>query len=517
MPITVESFLRAQGFTANPFATTNAERELELLPAFFVPGESFDWLLGDPATPQSLILFAPQGCGKTCYRVELARRVSQRREHPALVVTVDDLAPLLRQGVGAVTLDQHIELIRRLTLDALDAHLSRAGASQGLMEREPETFAFFFGLLQLFRPRRTIGRTAPPNAEVYARAMQAEDPGPREWLRELAGLARAAGFSSIYCLYDGLDELQLLRDNPDNLFRLLGPLLDAPGLLDECSFAFRFFIPHTVADEMRRLRIGRLDRIPHKVLSWSDDQLMLMLARRLASYSRNEQASAYSRVTAFRDLCAVSFDVDRLLVQTAASSPRRLIDCARQLVEAHCLTASSSATLIDETTISRVLALPTTSSLTNLFPSTTVLAVDDANRGLPAQHAPDATPTLSADPASPPEPQLQADAVPVPPLHLDSWGDIWLGDRRLEAPMGGMMRRCLEYLWEHRQRRVAYDELIKALYGEDYDRRGDPQGSMEKLIKRLRKHLEPAVSLSHNYIKTQTGAGYVLQNFRDIR
>lgn len=363
MPITVANFLHAHGFSGHPFATTNAERETELLPSFFVPGESFDWLIGDQARPASLILFAPQGYGKTAYRVELARQLSQRRDHTALVVTIDDFAPLMRDGAEVISLDNYIKLIRRLTLETLDRQIEHSAVRQALVAQNPALAAQLFGLLQLFAPRRTIGRSPPPHADRYAQAVQEEAFGPREWLRELAQLAQAFSFASIYCLLDGLDELHELRTSPGHMARLLGPLLDAPGLLDECSFAFRFFIPHDVADELQRQQIGRLDRIPHRVLSWSDEQLLTMLARRLASFSRDGAPGAVGRVTSLRLICDTYVDADRLLIQAAESSPRRLIDLGRKLFEEHCRSAVSADARIPLETLSLVLRLPLDSTV----------------------------------------------------------------------------------------------------------------------------------------------------------
>lgn len=501
MPIAVDSFLRERGFSAHPFATTNAERETEVLPSFFVPGEAFEWLVGDPARPQSLILFAPQGFGKTSYRVELARQVSQRREHTALVVTLDDFTPLVRNELEKITLDSHITLIRRLTLEALDTQIERSTVRRAQFQREPTARALLFGLLQLYAPRRVIGRGVPPEAEAFGRALQAEAPGPREVLRDLVSLAHSAGFSSIYCLFDGLDELHELRDNADNMFRLLSPLLDAPGLLDECAFAFRFFIPHAVADEMKRLGIGRLDRIPNRVLSWSEEQLLEMLARRLQSFSRSSEASSFSRVTAFRDLCAASFDVDRVLVRAAGSSPRRLIDLARTIIEEHCLSVNSPDVLITAQTVAAVSNQPLPNPYSSTSPGALLTVTSPENGSAPASPVPTINPAHSRP------------AVPL--LYVDDKSEIWLGERRLDVNLGGLMRRCLEYLWQQRHRRITYDELIEALYGKDLHQRGDPHGSMEKLVKRLRETLEPKGGSSHTYVKTQPGIGYVLQNYRD--
>src|SRR5262249_49165264 len=103
----------------------------------------------------------------------------------------------------------------------------------------------------------------------------------------------------------------------------------------------------------------------------------------------------------------------------------------------------------------------------------------------------------------------------IPTLFMDQRGDIWLGERRMEAKLPGLMRKCFEYLWVQRRQRVTYEELLDELYGSNLDQRGDPRSSLDKLIRRLRETLEPGRASSYNYIETQTGSGYVLRNFRD--
>src|SRR5262249_51811173 len=112
MPISIDSYLEAQGFSAHPFATTSAEHEAAVLPSFFVRVDWFEWLVGNPAQPESVILFAPQGYGKTSHRLEVARRAGERRDIPALVVTLTDFSPLLETSVERVLLDSYVALIR---------------------------------------------------------------------------------------------------------------------------------------------------------------------------------------------------------------------------------------------------------------------------------------------------------------------------------------------------------------------------------------------------------------------
>src|SRR5215207_2992611 len=170
MPISLDSYLKAQGFTAHPFATTNAEREASVLPSFFVRVSWFDWLIGSTSQPESVILFAPQGYGKTSHRMETARRAGKRRDAPALVITISDFSTLLSQGVEHVTLDAYLTLIRRLTLEALDTQLGLAAQRRARLDQEPGAAAYLYALMQLYAPRRIIGRAPPPGADDFVQA-----------------------------------------------------------------------------------------------------------------------------------------------------------------------------------------------------------------------------------------------------------------------------------------------------------------------------------------------------------
>lgn len=490
MPISIDSYLKAQGFSANPFATTSAEREVEVLPSFFIRAEWFDWLVGNPTQPESVILFAPQGYGKTSHRLEVARRAGERRDTPALIVTVDDFSPFFQTSNCQVSLDTYITLIRRATLEALDTQLAQSPRRWAELSRHNQIDGYFYALLQRFAPRRVIGRSLPPDTDTFSRAIAGEVIGTKEWLKELARLANCAGFASVYCLIDGIDELQETRGNSSAMFQLLSPLLDAPGLMQGCGFAFKFFLPRDIEAEMKQQRIGRLDRVPHRVLAWNEQQLLTMLSQRLITFNRSSGTSPLTRIRTFQDLCEADFDVDLFLAQAADRSPRTLIELARLILEEHCQRADDQVELIDTETIRA-----------------------GVQRGIA-----EAQPHQVAASIELPMPQpVRALMPPVPVLYMDERGDIWRGDRRVEAKLPGLMRRCFEFLWQRRDRRVTYDELLHELYGSSLDQRGDPRSSLEKLIRRLREVLEPGRPSSYNYIETQTGSGYVLRNFRDER
>ncbi len=493
MSIEIEGFLRTRGFHKNPFATTNAEQETEELPAFFQRVAWFDQLVGDPQHPESLILFAPQGHGKTSHRLELGRRAGEH-ETPALVLTLNDFSPLLRSSLEQVTIDAYIALIRQLFLHALDDQLQRSGRHLRLLQQHSTLWPFFCALLKRYTPRRALAQRMPPELADYAAALEQNDLGAKAWLKELADLAQAAGFASVYVLLDGIDELRETKGQSQAIFRLLSPLLDAPGLLQECGFAFKFFLPQDLEAEMRQQQIGRLDRMPTFSLSWTTDDLCAMLAQRLTAYSLLDQTNpASALVGRFRDLCAVDFDVDARLAQAARTSPRRMIDLAREIVICHCRSTNQLDAPIGRTT---VLAVVAPAPYTSHPPQHN----DQNEYPEPSQQAPE--PMLPNTPS-------------IPLLFVDSRGDVWLGDLRLADELPSLLRKCLDILWHNRARHVSYEELQQALYGASLVRRGDPKSSCEKLVRRLRERLEPGQPSSRRYVDVQAGYGYVLRNVRE--
>ena len=514
MPIDITSFLQAQGFGEHPFATLNAEREREHLSSFFVRSASFYWLIGNPSKPESLILFAPRGFGKTSQRIELDRQLRQRPADPALVITLDDFGTLLTSSNASVTLGAYIDWIRSTTLETLADVLTRNPLRHERFRLFPGAQARLHALLTRFVPWCADSNAPPPDPRILLRFAQPAF-GPKSWLLSLSELAKAAGFASVYCLLDGFDELAETSNSAEAQFSLLRPLLDAPGLIDECGFAFRFFLPDFVEQPMRAAKVGRLDRIFSRSLTWSNAELAQMLRDRLSSFNRSNSNTTFITIERFRDLCEPRYNVDEDLVQLANGSPRRLIQLARMIFDAHCELANDPIDKISQAAIdmarrafiATVLEGDVTSAFSTPLAEETAPAVADMPLPSP-ETEPQSQPALSqAEP-------VEANTG-VPPLFLDQRGDIWLGTRRLETPLGGIARRCLEILWMRRHEMVRYDDLIDLLYRDDLNERGDPRGSLDKLIQRLRLLLEQGSSSSNTYIKTVKGTGYRLENFRE--
>ena len=65
--MTEKEFLARLGFSENPFQFTNADEE-DLLQSYFVPPPYFSSVWGNPLVPQSHVVFAPRGGGKSAQR-----------------------------------------------------------------------------------------------------------------------------------------------------------------------------------------------------------------------------------------------------------------------------------------------------------------------------------------------------------------------------------------------------------------------------------------------------------------
>jgi hypothetical protein len=496
MSIDIAVYLKAKGFHAHPFATTNAEQEHELLASYFVHVAWFDRLLGQTRQPESMILFAPRGHGKTSHRVEIARRAATSRDAQALVVTVTDFDMLASATTGKEILAAYLVYLRRVILENLDNALHKNPRQEELFQQDERSFLQFCALLDLYARRHSLkrGKLSAKTKEI-ACAYKETELSIKEWFHEISQLAQRAGFASIYILIDGIDEQPDVRNDPTRAVQLLSPLLESPGLLQELNIAFKFFLPDNLEEPMRNFDAARLDRIPVYHLVWSDYDLHNMLSRRLASFSLISETRQIGYVNYFRDLCDSNIDGDALLVEAAKSSPRQLIDLARRVLEEHCRVAPHPNLLIEGGTIHKVLThrdilLPLATSTGSSAPR-------------PIQFVP-AVPEQSQD-------------GKLAMLFFDQHNNVWIGDvcQTHNRPLPRLLLVCMTYFWQHRHRAISYDELQQALYGDDLDDRLSPRSSCDKIVRRLRAVLEPGKASSQNYIAVQPGTGYTLRNCRE--
>jgi hypothetical protein len=467
----------------NPFQTLTAEQEASFLPSIFQRHARFLDICGDPAQPQSFLLFAPRGYGKTSHRMEIARRVLNQPRPRALPVELEDLHLVQRTGKASTT--DFLVQLRRQTLRDLSAWLFADYERERLYHRDPQRFPRLYALLHLFYSECLIDRYPPPQyqlVEQYIRIYQQEQRGDMEWMRVLVDLVQGAGFDALYVMVDSVDQIDGIDDDPYAIAEFLAPLLNAP-LLDCRGVAFKFFLPAAVYNAMRERGIGRLDRARYLLMSWTSEELCAMLGRRLMSFSQRSPTVSGS-VQRFADLCSAPFDVDRYLVELAGLAPRELLSLCEHVVRSHCALSDDLDAPID------------LNAVLERFPYQRL----DAHMI--------ARPQDRAVGAAPP-PVVEHGEIPL--LYYDARGDVWLGEQRLLDKLSRLTRLCMAYFWQHRQRLITHDELTAAIYKGKYNTRVDTdlQQNMVKVVQRLRKSLEPERQRSDNYIEDVPGTSSI--------
>jgi DNA-binding winged helix-turn-helix (wHTH) protein len=477
LAVPVDAWLEAQGFTSNPFAVWEADSEPKLS-NHFIHMSWFDQICGDPRNPRSAILFAKRGYGKTACRREVARLCGPQHRPPALIVQIIAYEWILSEGLQSITLQRYLTYIVRQAMQEIWSKLQRRKSRRSALLDNEQLALDFYALMRwagtreaALLPVRDFSDDQLSRLVDYYRN-QAE---PMDILQKLVELAQAAGYVSVYVLVDRVDELPLTENDMDAALDLLRPLLGSLSILGSPGIAFKFFLPEELHDLMTQLGIGRLDRIHHHHLYWTNDTLLQLLSERLRSYSPMVDLGDAPGVIAFQDLCEQSNDgdIDKQLVETCEGSPRRLIILANQIVLDHCQTADTVESQI---------------------------SVDILNSHLRR----------------------------IPKISLNLRGEILFDgvDQQIKLPK--LLHKLLQLLWQERNRYVTEVEIHDHIYMSDNEGKiRDPQKQEEstqnprsadavyKLVTRLRRKIEPELKNSKNYIDFVHGHGYRLCNFEN--
>lgn len=317
----LDRLLDSWGFFRNPFGTIEADRERDLLPEFFVEVEGYDRIKGD----ESIIVFAPQGGGKSALRIALSAHAAPvavgasiltvehtdfdrliDRYHSGVPLTINDFIPELQRSAALTLLntlcddpDSLVTLQRTAddrTVQAhraddltppyrsylaqllrshhlLDAHslyrrLQALGGLDGTFAA-PDWASFLHAVTrkQLGQVIRESSLNRHPSARLLADLNDYPDPSPGrpnspiEQMRSLVRLARNTGFHTIIFLVDRLDERQETADRPGAQADILEPLLAHLGVLETPGLAFKFFLSRDTREVLLQRPTVRRDRL----------------------------------------------------------------------------------------------------------------------------------------------------------------------------------------------------------------------------------------------------------------
>jgi hypothetical protein len=383
----MRNWLQEIGFShGSPFATSEADRETQLLPEFFIDTGYYDVLWGDPRNPQTVILFAPRGGGKTAHRVMVQSQCCPLRPQadvlavphtnfgrilagyhgdPAQIRAEDHIREILRQGLrgllDALCNDPDLAISLPAPLRSRLAWFCRELAPHlvsplEILERlqavdpdfQPDWSAFQIGVRSGRLKQLAAGSSLldEPIGKFIADLIDGE-PEPLEQGAPLVDrfaafvkMAQSCGLAAVYVLVDQLDEVPETASNTEAMVDLLEPLLAHLHLMEMPGVAFKLCLPQTLRDRLLARPTIRQDRLLIQEMSWSDDLLEEMLQRRILAYSAGKYRS-------LGQICSSPLDekIDHEIVRYADGSPRRLFRLGELLFHAH-LGASTEVSVL---------------------------------------------------------------------------------------------------------------------------------------------------------------------------
>lgn len=358
----IDEYLRLNSFVVDPFASTNADTE-DLLEEYFVPPPYFESVLGQPDKPQSHIVFAPRGGGKSAQR----RMIELSSEQGDFLCILHDFFPVNgKDQVQAASLDFHLREISRKLLIAILIHLDEAPAETRLLDKEVKATLVKEAEMQLgtisieqfgreVQSLKSIGKRASEwlrdhsgpirpiltaifkKAELevpdFSDASTGTGTNPTEsWSYRLSRLVAAAaslGYPSVYILVDKIDELPETSADPSLAFALIAPLITNLPVMEMPGVGFKVFLWDRAAEDYIE-NGGRPDRIKDFTLGWDPEALAGMMSRRLLAHSDNT-------VVSLNDLLVgdARLDLHQLAARIAHGSPRDMVRFLKEIRDAH--------------------------------------------------------------------------------------------------------------------------------------------------------------------------------------
>jgi hypothetical protein len=343
------------GFESHPFLKTNAAEE-ESLQSYFVPPPYFEAIIGDPKLPNSSVVLAPRGAGKTAQRrmVEIASSQSGY-----LAVTYDRFEFGAGQKLNDITLQYHLRNVITRVLISFLSYLSEwPEVVKSMSKEEKKQLAIFIsaylggltgdGIQELLNElkslpekfkefwRKNVGfMESVINFLLKSYELEKIDlPDAKQeekrlgetykyQLESLLTLVKRIGFKSIYILLDRPDETEKTGNDPKSTYQLIQPLMRDLELLGLPGYGFKFFLWDQIEPFFRL--DARPDRVPQYELKWNRKSLAEVLSKRLLSFSKGA-------VGTFDSMLEVPCGIDDHLCLMANGSPRNLIRLCERIL-----------------------------------------------------------------------------------------------------------------------------------------------------------------------------------------
>src|SRR6266496_511344 len=352
-----ENLFNRLGFTTDPFAYTNADEE-ENINEYFIKPPYFDSVIGDYNSPNTCVVLAPRGAGKTAQRrmIEI-----WTRNNPVLAVTYDRFEFSAGQKLNSINLAYHLRnIITKVLLNLLIrateypeilsnvpkekkrqlsvlchnylGNLTGQNVSevisdlksipQKIKEYWNKNVGFLEPIINFILRRYDLDTIDLPNLKQEEKKLEGTYKYQLELLFEIA---QELGFRAIYILVDKVDETELTGNNADNTYKLIEPLLRDLDILSLRGYGFKFFLWDKIYPYY--VESARPDRIPQFELNWNRSQLEKLLSERLKAFSK-------TKIQKFADTFteANSPSIDSIVCMIAFLSPRNVIRFCNEII-----------------------------------------------------------------------------------------------------------------------------------------------------------------------------------------
>jgi len=346
----LDNWLRAFGFVENPFSQTEAERDLRLH-EYFIEPTCFDTVLGTAVSPQTAVLFAPRGGGKTANRVMADHfcKIGERMRGSVFSVVYanfDNLVGFVEWGTLGVHLRVNVhhhvaEVLKQASvkvLEALETHrLSLGGQDESIRESLLHILGTYNHEEVLHRLLAQLPYAGLDPNEGQRLVLQAREQGqagrinPLQDFGILVTTLVTMGVSAIYVLVDRIDEFHPASFDPMAGVLFLGPLLSHLSLLEMKHVAFKFFLPSHMKSILLDKGILRPDRLVVEEIVWSDEDLLKTLHSRLYVFSERQVPTLEPLFVSPQ----LAEEAGQRLVACAEGSPRDLVLVCNQLFATH--------------------------------------------------------------------------------------------------------------------------------------------------------------------------------------
>ncbi len=474
-------WLKRVGFgRGNPFSENNAEQDESLL-YVFVKFPYFDEILGNPKRPTSTFLVAPRGGGKSANRRMLEQGIQEDTRVPVLVVPYLDAALVGQANAGTsgrISVLTHVERICQHATLALLAWLQEH--PERVVALTPESYGALFkwhlnqirgfctplGLdrwlksANLYTPKlngsalfraaegaQKIPQPFNPNVqpliELVGELLSPKTPlldlqplNAFELLERFVELSQEFGIKTVYILVDRVDEAETAAFSPQMAAQQLMPLATDLLLLEMPHVAFKFFVPTTVAVELRRL--VRMDRVRFYEVEWTDEKLLELFNGRVQYFSQARRAS-------FDELMEQGSDAVTQLIKSAEKSPRRLLRTGEWLLYERYARNPATKGYISKKDVEA--AIRRTHKEYSLTSSASVEEGDTEKK-------------VESDQTKEQSQVGVREQISRRGIHLDARGSIWRDGKKLDQPLSANEFRLFEILYEHAGKRVSIENLI---------------------------------------------------------